>query len=168
MLQIKDAQTRVNLIFAQPEAARTILETAKGKVKRNPISWIPSFPQIDFIVLFNRFNFKYHTMASYIGLLKKKEKKKKLTEKCDTYSPPSDVEVFLISFRRINVILLTKLITPSSKRHSKSKQNDWSLTLSALHTSSFKVCWNTLSLLRYCNIGLHSNGLEKRQCCEIF
>lgn len=28
---IKDAQTRVNLIFAQPEAARTILETAKGK-----------------------------------------------------------------------------------------------------------------------------------------
>lgn len=74
MLQIKDAQTRVNLIFAQPEAARTILETAKGKVKRNPISWIPSFPQIDFIVLFNRFNFKYHTMASYIGLLKKKKK----------------------------------------------------------------------------------------------
>ena len=51
LLQIKDAQTRVNLIFAQPEAARTILETAKGKVKRNPISWIPSFPQIDFICL---------------------------------------------------------------------------------------------------------------------
>ena len=95
MLQIKDAQTRVNLIFAQPEAARTILETAKGKVKRNPISWIPSFPQIDFIVLFNRFNFKYHTMASYIGLLKKR---KKLTEKCDTYSPPSDDEVFFNPF----------------------------------------------------------------------
>lgn len=73
LLQIKDAQTRVNLIFAQPEAARTILETAKGKVKRNPISWIPSFPQIDFTALFNRFNFKYHTMASYIGLLKKRK-----------------------------------------------------------------------------------------------
>ena len=165
MLQIKDAQTRVNLIFAQPEAARTILETAKGKVKRNPISWIPSFPQIDFIVLFNRFNFKYHTMASYIGLLKKRKNSLRnviLTALLVTS------KYFLIPFRRINVILLTKLITPSSKRHSKSKQNDWSLTLSTLHTSSFKVCWNRLSLLRYCNIGLHSNGLEKRQCCEIF